>query len=140
LDPDLVRQQEEAERESLTPKKPAAVPVQLHVVRAQEAEILEDIRAREGAPAEELKPAFASEPPLREVPAPSTWTSAAALAVSSVLKLVQYALAGGIFGGAMGIAAANYFKLAAEAAQIAFFAPAGFMALLCGLTSLRTRK
>jgi hypothetical protein len=130
MDPDLVRQQEEAERESLAPppKKPIP-PANLYVVRAGE----EVIEAKS-------KPTISSEPPLTQDPTPSTWTSAAALGVTAIMRFVQFSLAGGILGGVLGAAVANYFELAAQAAQFAIFGPAGFMALLCGLTSLRTQK
>jgi hypothetical protein len=133
MDPDLVRQQEEAERESLAPPPKKPIPLaNLYVVRASE----EAIEAIEAKP----EPTISSEPPLTQDPTPSTWTSAAALGVTAIMRFVQFSLAGGILGGVLGAAVANYFELAAQAAQIAIFAPAGFMALLCGWTSFRTQK
>ena len=40
-----------------------------------------------------------------------------------------------MLGGGLGIAAANYMQLSAEAAKLAIFGPAGFFALACAFAS-----
>jgi len=128
MDPDLVRQQEEAEREALA-------------------------QAGQKAPAPPLpmrQPAFTSE----AAGSSGGYTSVTFNGVGAVQgnamarshapffvtfgRFISYGVAGAMLGGGLGIAAMNYFHLPMQHAQIALFGPAGLLAAICAIASLFT--
>jgi hypothetical protein len=113
MDPDLVRQQEEAEREAMRlagrkPKTPAPL-----------------------TPAAFPGPEQRAAPHVQ--PQPGRYTARSPLRYFS--KFLSFGLAGAMLGGALGIAAANYIQLPAEAAELVIFGPAGFFAIVCAAAS-----
>jgi hypothetical protein len=109
MDPDLVRQQEEAERESLLAvlQKPATLS---HTVERV-------------VTAQENIPAFA--------------TAQKRTPVSAILgRFVMYCIAGAILGGGIGIVAASMMTFTPEETNIARLSIAVATALVCGAISL----
>ena len=149
MDLDLVRQQEEAEREAagLAPKKPvvtSARPVQSRHAVAPDGAVLETAAAAipaveraetPAAPAKEVNPNRRALPPVGsgklpgEAPAPKK-------RVRGLLRLFLYALGGGVVGAIFGFAANNYFGLFADQTEFFISCAAGAGALLFGLTHL----
>jgi hypothetical protein len=116
MDPDMVRQQEEAERESLLLKAPKQAPLPPLKSEAAAA-IVDDLRSNIAAPAAARKP------------------SGAILFLAGLGRFVQAAVAGAILGGGAGILAVNMLGLASDEAQIPIFGPALAVALVCGVIS-----
>ncbi len=129
MDPDLVRQQEEAERESLqgfqhAPLVPPVPPFRSAATTA----VVEELRSSLGVEA------------VRVSERPESLRSAPSIAPSLVTVLgrfFQAAIAGAILGGGMGILAVWMLGLAPETAQIAIFTSALILALACGGISLK---
>ncbi len=144
MDPDIVRQQEEAEREAmLLAAKKAPASAQLttgEIFQAMAANAAKNFMANQ--PAAHAAPA--SPPPVRplftEVPAagPAPFAAAENARHSMAFVLGQFfafGLAGAMLGGSLGIVAANYMQLSADAAKLAIFGSAGVLAAACGTAS-----
>ena len=150
MDPDMVRQQEEAEREALmlmarqkfVPSpgaagtgNPAAAPLYFETVgRLQPEPAGLEAAASAGTAA---GPALAPRDGLRQdrpLAAPAR-TAVWGNAFGRLGRFVSFGVAGAMLGGGLGIAAVNYFALPADAAKLAIFGPAGSMALLCAFLS-----
>ncbi len=152
MDPDMVRQQAEAEREALAllqakPARPTP-PVTEPVLRASEAVAQSPVRVPLQATA--LKQASAGPNASPDARLPRFEAAAVDSAVQlqpprqhSVAgrfgRFISYGLAGGMLGGGLGIVAVNYFDLPAELAKLAIFGPAGFFSIVCAIASFFTK-
>jgi hypothetical protein len=133
MDPDLVRQQEEAEREAMTlARKPGTTP----------AAALAALQAIAATAMQDSKPIFSGEagvaPALAGTTSPRRSTGRPLFWYFS--EFLSFGLAGTMLGGAFGVAAAEYMQLPAEAAKLAIFGSAGFFALACAFASLFTGR
>ena len=152
MDLDLVREQEEAEREAagLAPKKQlngSAAPIQSrHAIAPEAAVNVQPVAPAEvpvSVPVEEQpSPVKKSVNPNRralepmgtgrkpgEAPAPRK-------RVRGLLRLFLYAVGGAIVGALFGFAGVNYFNLFADRAEFFISSMAGGFALLFGLMHL----
>ena len=148
MDPDIVRQQEEAEREAagLQPKKPvngSAGPVQSRHAVSQARATLDMPETTVPLPDEQpVVPARQSSNPNRralppigsgrlpgEAPPPRR-------RVRGLLRLFLYAIAGAALGGILGFVGVTYFHLFVGQTQFFISSMAGGFALLFGLTHL----
>jgi hypothetical protein len=152
MDPDLVRQQEEAEREAmlLAGWKPGMPPAATAALRAIAASVTEgsqpilpadaDTALHETRQAGQRPDEQSASPalvgPIGERPSRHTGHSA----LWYLGQFLSFGLAGAMLGGGMGIAAANYMQLSAEAARLVIFGPAGFLAIACAFGSLFTGR
>jgi hypothetical protein len=143
MDPDLVRQQEEAEREAMRlagGKRGTPAPFSgaaLHRITAsaephQQAGTHSEMQS--SAPGQG---AAGRTAPHRQ---PQAGRNATRSALWYFSDFMSFGLAGAMLGGGLGVAAANYMQLSAEAAKLVIFGPAGFFALACALASLFTAK
>jgi hypothetical protein len=117
MDPDLVRQQEEAERESMRlagRKQETPAPGLAGAIAIQE---------RATPPSQPRSGRYTARSPL--------WYFG---------RFLSFALAGAMLGGGLGIAAANYMQLPVEAAKLVIFGPAGFFAIAFAFASFFTGK
>ncbi len=158
MDPDMVRQQAEAEREALAllRKKPAgpahasaaAIPRAILTAAAQDAApALHEVTASQTSKAGLTAGAVLQAPaaawpevqpvePQATVPAPPRkWASMAA----QFGRFVSFGLAGAMLGGGFGILAADYMQLPANLAKLAIFGPAAFFAGACAIASFHTK-
>ncbi len=153
MDPDMVRQQAEAEREALAllqakpagPAPPKAEPV-LRAVEIQDTvRVPRDATGQMGAG---LETSPYSRAPRMEAAAgpvamdghahalPAQPQPALRHSVAGQFgRFISFGLAGAMLGGGLGIAGANYFELPAELAKLAIFGPAGFFAAVCAIAS-----
>jgi len=148
MDPDIVRQQEDAERVAagLPPKKPAngsAGPVQSRHAVSQAQATLDTPETTVPLPDEKpvvstnqaFNPNRRALPPIGsgrlpgEAPAPRR-------RVRGLLRLFLYAIAGAALGGILGYAGVTYFHLFVDQAEFFISSMAGGFALLLGLTHL----
>jgi hypothetical protein len=164
MDPDLVRQQEEAEREAmrLAGQKPGtltplAAPVTLQATAASAMQGLKPILPGDARPAayhtqraglhseeQSAAPDLAgaigagerAAPHLRPQPRPHIARSA----LWYFSEFLSFGFAGAMLGGGLGIVAANYMQLPIETAKLAIFGPAGLFALTCAFASFFTRR
>src|SRR5262249_17179030 len=133
MDPDLVRQQEEAEREAmrLTGWKPGMPPAALQAIAASVTEGSQPIfQADAGTPlyetpqagrhSDEQGAALALEGATGEQPRRYTAHSA----LWYLNQFLSFGLAGAMMGGGLGVATVNYVQLSAEAAKLVIFGPA----------------
>jgi hypothetical protein len=129
MDPDLVRQQEEAEREAmrLAGQKPQTPP-------PLASPSIQAFAASSMHGAKPLLPEDSGPAPYRGQPRPGRSP------LGYLSNFLSFALAGAMLGGGLGIAAANYMQLPAEVAKLAIFGPAGFFALACAFASFFTAK
>jgi hypothetical protein len=130
MDPDLVRQQEEAEREAtrLAGRKPQMPPP------LASASIPQAFAASAMQGAKSMLPDNNGPASYRGQPQPGRSP------LGYLSDFLSFALAGAMLGGGLGIAAANYMQLPAEVAKLAIFGPAGFFALACAFASFFTGK
>ena len=158
MDPDMVRQQAEAEREALAllrkkpaapaPASAAAIPHAVLSAAVQEAApALHEVAAPQTfeagltagavlqAPAAAL-PEVQPPEPQAAVPAPRRKGASMAAQFG---RFVSFALAGAMLGGGLGILAAEYMQLPAALAKLAIFGPAAFFAGACAIASLYTK-
>ncbi|MGO8955125.1 MAG: hypothetical protein ACLPWS_23255 [Rhodomicrobium sp.] len=150
MDPDMVRQQEEAEREALALllRKPAgdgrkiAAAVPQPVANAGGQALVREMGAApprpaggSGAPPSPvgLAPATSLDVPLRQSEARKRFS-----ALASLGRFISFGLAGAVLGGGLGIAAEIYFQLAGDQAKLAVFGTAGFLAAFSAFASLLT--
>jgi hypothetical protein len=134
MDPDLVRQQEEAEREAmgLAARKPgtpagAAIAALQAIAASATLDSMPMLSKDAGvAPAPALAPG-----PRRSAGRPLFWYFS---------EFLSFGLAGTMLGGGLGVAAANYMQLPIEAAKLAIFGSAGFFALACAFASFFTGR
>ena len=127
MDPDMVRQQEEAEREALARQKlPLNVFADALVPGVAAQAVAESAMAVEAAPAPALAPHMEPHPQERE-PRP---------AFSGFGKFLGFGFGGAMLGGGLGLAAAFYFDLSAEQAKLAVAGAAAFMGMLSAMMSL----
>jgi hypothetical protein len=151
MDPDMVRQQEEAEREALAflRAKPVAA-VQMKPERLPQPEAAGQQRSAVtprpaaatfeamGSPA---APPFQRSPTavLIEESAPSFEAEPQPERKESIAerfgRFISFGVAGAMLGGGLGIVAANYFQLSADLARIGIFVPAGFFSAVCAFAS-----
>ncbi len=140
MDPDLVRQQEEAEREAL------AQSAKVHAAKNQSAPRPAD-QAAPFAPvfSRTLKPnsfdateSVLAGPLAREKAAapPPVFGLDKEPAIARLGRFMSYGVAGGMLGGGLGIAAQNYWRVPMEQANQVIFGPAGALALFCAFASL----
>ena len=149
MDPDLVRQQEDAERAAagLPPKKPvngSGGPIQSQHAVSRSQAILEDT-PETTVPLPEEKPAVSAKqtynpnrralPPLGSGRAPGE-SPPPRRRVRGLLRLFLYALGGAAVGGILGFAGVTYFKLFPDQTEFFISSMAGGFALLFGLTHL----
>jgi hypothetical protein len=126
MDPDMVRQQEEAEREASAPS------AKMQTVAASSGPgVVKSPVYFENKPVHAVRPQV-SGAKLRGEPAMD--------AFSRFGRFWSFGLAGGMLGGGLGIAAANYWQLSFEQAQLAIIGPAAVMALVCAIVSLFIRQ
>jgi hypothetical protein len=158
MDPDMVRQQAEAEREALAllRKKPAApapasaaafphavvttavqdVATALHQVTAPQTF---DAALTAGAVLQEPAAALPEVPPPEPqagVPAPRRRGASMAAQFG---RFISFGLAGAMLGGGLGILIAEYMQLPAALAKLAIFGPAAFFAGACAIASVYTK-
>jgi hypothetical protein len=150
MDPDIVRQQEEAEREALmllarqqlTPAArkaatdPAAAtmgaPFYFEAGPASQAN--PELMAAGTAQLPAMEGQLEAMRPLRPRAAPARppiWLAA----FETAGRFVSFGVAGAMLGGGLGIVAANYFDLSVELAKAAIFGPAGVAAACCAIMS-----
>ena len=158
MDPDMVRQQAEAEREALAllRKKPAApahasaaaIPHAILTAAVQDAApALHEVAAQQtfeagltaGAVLQAPAAAFPEvRPPEPQAPVPAPPRKWASMVAQSG-RFVSFGLAGAMLGGGLGIVAADYMQLPANLAKLAIFGPAVFFAGACALASFYTK-
>jgi hypothetical protein len=130
MDPDLVRQQEEAEREAMRlAGQKSQTPPPLASISIPQAFAASAMQGAKSILPENHGPA-----PYRGQPQPGRSP------LGYFAQFLSFALAGAMLGGSLGIAAANYMQLPVEAAKLAIFGPAGFFALACAFASFFTGK
>ncbi len=148
MDPDLVRQQEDAERAAagLPPKKPvngSAGPIQSRHAVSQAEAILDEPEIRVPLPDEQpaasakktTNPNRRALPPIGsgrlpgEAPPPRR-------RVRGLLRLFVYAIGGAALGAIAGVVATTYFDVFKTQTEFFISAMAGGFALLFGLTHL----
>ncbi len=143
MDPDMVRQQAEAEREALAllQAKPAGSAPARHepVSRAMTA-----AAALKGAPAGLAPPSYTDALRLEAAAPPSQHTEPQPTPKKRSIaghfgRFISFGLAGAMLGGGLGIVAVNYFELPAELARLAIFGPAGFFCAVCAIASFFTK-
>ncbi len=149
MDPDIVRQQEDAERAAagLQPKKPVngpAGPVQSrHAVSQAQSAILDTPETTVPLPDE--KPVVSARqsfnPNRRALPPIGSGRSPGEeppprRRVRGLLRLFLYAIAGAVVGGILGFVGVSYFHLFVDQTQFFISSMAGGFALLFGLTHL----
>jgi hypothetical protein len=149
MDPDMVRQQEEAEREALmlmarqkfVPSpgaagtgNPAAAPLYFETMPAGrlQPEPAGPATGTAAGPALALRDGLRQDRPLAVPARTAVWGKV----FERLGRFVSFGVAGAMLGGGLGIAAVNYFELPSDAAKVAVFGPAASMALLCALLSL----
>ncbi|HWJ18015.1 MAG TPA: hypothetical protein VNR65_04720 [Geobacterales bacterium] len=155
MDPDIVRQQEDAERAAagLPPKKPvngSADPVQSRHAVSQAQATLDTPEPIVDTP-ETIVPLPEEQPivsarqsfnPNRRALPPigsgrQPWEEAPPRRrVRGLLRLFLYAIAGAALGGILGFVGVSYFHLFVDQAQLFISSMAGGFALLFGLTHL----
>jgi hypothetical protein len=153
MDPDLVRQQEEAEREAMTlagwkpGMPPAAAAAALQAIAASVTEGSRPIHPADAGTAlhhtrqaGQHSDGQSADPVLEGAigERPRRYTAHSALWYLS--QFMSFGLAGATMGGALGIATTNYMQLSAEAAKLVIFGPAGFFAIACAAGSLFTGR
>ncbi len=148
MDPDLVREQAEAEREALAllrkkpagpaPANAASIPYAILADAVQDAappphEEPAAIPAMTAlqAPAAALPDAQPPEPQAAPAPRRGGLSVAARLG-----RFISFGLAGAMLGGGLGIVAVNYMQLPADLAKLAIFGPAAVLAGACAIASL----
>ncbi len=131
MDPDMVRQQEEAEREALglVQRKP---PVHASNIAAAVS------RAAYSSAASSLPPPSFEK--VRAAGPQPRMQQQRKHAAFSAWDFMSFGMAGAILGGGIGITAANILRLTAEQTQWAFFGPAALMSILCAFASLFTGR
>jgi hypothetical protein len=169
MDPDMVRQQAEAEREALAlprkkpaapaPASAAAIPHAMPAAAVQDATAAahEDAalpvyaadiligtasRAEARLPAEaapEEPAALSPELQALEPPAEAGPRRKVASMAAQFGRFLSFGLAGAMLGGGLGILAANYMQLPPDLAKLVIFGPAAFFAGACAIASLFTR-
>jgi hypothetical protein len=128
MDPDLVRQQEEAEREAmrLAGQKPQTPTPFIATSMLQASAAIGGEGFKPVLPGDAGPGAYYNRQ--RQAPSPIGYFG----------QFLSFALAGAMLGGGLGIAAANYMQLPLEAAKLAIYGPAGFFALACAFASFFT--
>ena len=156
MDPDMVRQQAEAEREALAllrkkpagpaPASAAAIPHAVLTAAVQDAApALRDAAASQTSEAGLTAGAVLQAPSLPEVlpPEPQPAVQAPRRQGSSMAeqagRFISFGVAGAMLGGGLGIAAADYMELPANLAKLAIFGPAAFFAGVCAVASFYTK-
>ncbi|MGA7328564.1 MAG: hypothetical protein WBX25_29760 [Rhodomicrobium sp.] len=131
MDPDLVRQQEEAEREALAKagqRPPAPMPIRQPGFPSRGAAV--SPKAHASAAFDSVK-AVHGKPRVAVSDEPHFVTFG---------RFMSYGVAGAMLGGGLGIAAMNYFHLPMQHAQVALFGPAGLFAAICAIASFFTAR
>jgi len=161
MDPDMVRQQEEAEREALAllKAKPVGAPAKAQPLARPTAAVAFQQAPAASLNAASLKPAAARLEAATVAPASRAATAAAAAPTGEPApafegqprakpkgsfsgyfgRFISFGLAGAMLGGGLGIVAASYLELPAELAKIAIFGPAGFFSAVCAFASFFTK-
>jgi hypothetical protein len=156
MDPDMVRQQAEAEREALallrkkpaapTPASAAAVPPAVLTAAVQEAPpALRDAAASQTSEAGLTAGAVLQAPSLPEVQPPEQQATApvsprqGSSIAEQAGRFISFGVAGAMLGGGLGIVAADYMELPANLAKLAIFGPAAFFAGVCAVASFYTK-
>jgi hypothetical protein len=155
MDPDIVRQQEEAEREArrCAFQKKETIPVPAGaILNAIAANALMGFRVP-GAPEKGVRPGVQAQPPSETLPQhghaglrpskgdASPWHRPMEQSpLSQMGKFFSYGLAGAMLGGGLGIIAANQMQLSMEAAKFALYGPAALFAVICALASFFTGR
>ncbi len=136
MDPDMVRQQAEAEREALAllRKKPAAA----FIPHAIPPDTAQDLAALNAAAALKVQAALPQEEPPAPQAAPVPRREGSSVA-AQFGRFLSFGLAGAMLGGGLGIFAANYMHLPADLAKLAIFGPAAFFAGVCAVASFFTK-
>jgi len=152
MDPDIVRQQEEAERAAagLAPKKPAtngsAGPIQTRQAASSEEPVILAYDMPETAvPMVDEKPAASAKqafnPNRRALPPMGTGRSPEEDApprkrIRGLLRLFLYAAGGAVVGAILGFVGVTYFDLFKDQTEFFISSMAGGFALLFGLMHL----
>lgn len=148
MDPDLVRQQQEAEREALAflraklvnpaPAKAASLPKTAAAAALQPMLELSAIETFTAAPAS-LAPGLQPPAPPRALPKNESEIKRQPRRGHSFAghsgRFISFGLAGAMLGGGVGMVAANYLQLPADPARLAIFAPAGLFSAVCAFAS-----
>ena len=158
MDPDMVRQQAEAEREALAllrkkpagpaPASAAAIPHAILTAAVQGATpALHEVTAPQtfeaGLTAGTVLQARAAalpevQPPEPQAAVPTPPRKGASMA-AQFARFISFGLAGAMLGGGLGIVAADYMQLPANLAKLAIFGPAVFFAGACAVASFYTK-
>ncbi len=153
MDPDMVRQQEEAEREALmllARQKPmpaahtatagpvaAAMSEPFYFQALPEARAMPEPMAAETAappalPGRPALPPYEALRPFRPRPVrPPIWLTA----FETAGRFVSFGVAGAMLGGGRGIVAAYYLDMSVEVAKAVIFGPATVFAAICAIMS-----
>ncbi|MGO9545084.1 MAG: hypothetical protein ACLPPF_09850 [Rhodomicrobium sp.] len=149
MDPDMVRQQEEAEREALmllAQKRNVAAfnarPVQAPAGAGHPAEpaSFETVLPAQNEPAAVFGEVRVPYEELRAGPAPAKAKKRKFWAplLAGVGRFISTGVAGAMLGGGIGIVAANYLNFPAGLAKLVIFGGAGSVAAICAVASLFT--
>ena len=154
MDPDMVRQQEEAEREALALllRKPLeagrkiAATIPQPGANAGGQALFREVGAGSPHPAGKSEASLSSvglavatslEPP---APLPQPIPRKRNTALASLGRFISFGLAGAVLGGGLGIAAEIYLQLLGDQAKLAVFGTAGFVAALSAFASFLTNN
>jgi hypothetical protein len=139
MDPDMVRQQEEAEREALAllaKKVPGAAGNSLPGSAPPHAPLFfGNNNAVQHLGLAEASSATAAPPAGKPALPPLLAAGMDDSAFARLGRFMSFGLAGGMLGGGAGIMAANYWQLPMEQANLAIFGPAGALAMFCATAS-----
>ncbi len=136
MDPDMVRQQAEAEREALAllGKKPAAA----FIPHAIPPDAAQEPAALNAAAALKVQAVLPKEEPPAPQAGPARRREGSSVA-AQFGRFISFGLAGAMLGGGLGIFAANYMQLPEDWMKLAIFGPAAFFAGVCAAASFFTK-
>jgi hypothetical protein len=140
MDPDMVRQQEEAEREALALlAKKKAGPASADAVSIPYAVVADAVQEAMPAYREKLA-AFedVAVPMLEPQAEPERGRGGLSVALR-IGRAISFGVAGAMLGGGLGIAATGYFELPEDWAKLAIFGPAVLFAGVCAVASFYTK-
>jgi hypothetical protein len=141
MDPDMVRQQEEAEREALAllAKKKDAGPVRAGAV-AVPYTVVADAHEPEAPEYREMPAAFEDAAIPAPEPRAGPQREREPLSIAQQMgRAISFGVAGAMLGGGLGIAATGYFGLPDDWARLVIFGPAAVLAGACAFASFYTK-
>lgn len=145
MDPDMVRQQAEAEREALAAlaKKPAG-PASASAASIPRVSLADASHGGASAPYKEIAGTAPQAPgavlvePLYMQAEPVHRRGGASVA-ARIGRFVSFGVAGAMLGGGLGIFAVNYLGLARDWTKLAVYGPAALLAVVCAFASFYTK-